>query len=111
MSITADSKHEILLPEASKLTSDYRKSAPKDSAGNYLQPIAYAFGRNEMIELLNQNNAIGFRIYLGMDAKGQITPVITAIDEENNDLYNEMLLDMAQPCPDICSNENPLNKD
>lgn len=109
MSITENSQHKISLERAAQLTANYRNNFATNETGNFIQPIAFAFGKNEMLELLRQEKAVGFRIYMGMKEDGQFTPVICAVDESNNDMYEDILLDIALPCPSDCSSSNPLN--
>ena len=110
MSIKYNSNHSISLNDASTLTNEYRRNLPRNPSGTAPQPIAFAFGKNDMIDLLNQSGAVGFRIYMGMTTAGQYTPVITAIDADGNDMYEGNLMDFGVPCPADCSSANPLNQ-
>lgn len=92
----------IDLTDASKLTANYRLNSPG-------QTLGHAFGRRQMLDLLNQNNCEGFRIYYGLNETGEKQLVITGIDINGNDLYEGLLLDRSQICPSVCSSSNPLN--
>lgn len=92
----------ISLEDASKLTANFRQAFPSAVKAN-------AYGKRLMQQLLEQENCDGFRIYNGLDDEGSQQLVIVAVDQNGNDLYDGILLDRAQPCPTICSSENPLN--
>lgn len=109
MAITASTSHQITLAQASVFTARYRATIPVDPSGQFTAPIAFAFGKNDMVELLNQSGAVGFRVYGAInDDEGQCL-VITAIDSNNNDMQNGLLLEFSEPCPSSCSRANELN--
>jgi hypothetical protein len=103
MPFNPNSNHVISLEEASVLTANFRKKFPDSIKAN-------AYGKRDMQVLLAQQNCVGFRIYNGIDEKGNQQLVIVGVDENGNDLYEGVLLDRSQPCPNVCSDENPLNK-
>lgn len=92
----------ISLETAAQLTAAYRSKFPDDTKG-------HAFTKVQMQNLLKQPNCDGFRIYYGLDEDGNKELVIVAVDRYGNDLYEGMLLDNSQPCPTVCSTDNPLN--
>jgi hypothetical protein len=102
MPFNPNANNVISLEEASVLTSNFRQEFPDSIKAN-------AYGKRDMQVLLAQQDCVGFRIYNGIDEKGDQQLVIVGVDENGNDLYEGVLLDTAQPCPTICSSENPLN--
>lgn len=104
MPFTGNEDHAITLAEAAALTAAYRDTVPTTAT------IAHYFGKDAILELLAQENAVGLRIYYGIDtATGEKKLVITGVDADENDLYQGLLLDKSLPCPETCSSANPLN--
>jgi hypothetical protein len=102
MPFNPNANNVISLEEASALTANFRQEFPDSIKAN-------AYGKRDMQTLLSQQNCVGFRIYNGLDEKGDQQLVIVGVDSNGDDLYEGVLLDTAQPCPTICSSENPLN--
>lgn len=102
MPFNPNANNVISLEEASALTANFRQEFPDSIKAN-------AYGKRDMQVLLAQQDCVGFRIYNGIDEKGDQQLVIVGVDENGNDLYEGVLLDKTQPCPTVCSSENPLN--
>jgi len=94
----------IQLSDASVFTSNYRTKFPNTVTAN-------AYGKKQMQDLLDQADCEGFRIYNGLSNDGDQVLVIVGVDKSGNDLYEGILIDRSQPCPSVCSTDNPLNKD
>lgn len=92
----------ISLRDASILTANFRQANPAAT-------IANAYNKRQMLELLEQENCAGFRVYNGLDDKGDQQLVIVAVDDRGDDLFEGILIDCSQPCPTVCSTTNPLN--
>ncbi len=104
MAFTGNEDHSINLTEAAALTKAYRDSIP---AG---ETIAHCFGKKAILDLLNQPDCVGLRIYYGINsANGAKELVITGVNAQDNDLYQGVLLDKSRGCPELCSSANPLN--
>jgi hypothetical protein len=104
MPFDPNADNKIQLSEASVFTSKYRRKFPDTVKAN-------AYGKRQMLELLNQADCEGFRIYNGLSNDGDQVLVIVGVDIRGNDLYEGILIDRSQPCPSVCSTDNPLNKD
>ena len=102
MPFNPNANQTISLEEAASLTANFREQFPNAIFAN-------AYGKSQMLELLEQRNCEGFRIYNGLDVDGVQQLIIVAVDINGNDLYRGCLLDKSQPCPTICSSANPLN--
>lgn len=103
MAFNPDIDNSISLEDAAQYTANFRQAFPNATTAN-------AYGKGLMLELLEQRNCAGFRIYNGIDEKGDQQLVLVGVDIHGNDLYRGVLLDRSQPCPNVCSEENPLNK-
>ena len=104
MKYTGNEDHSISLSEAAELTANYRASFTDNA---YIK--AEYFGKDAMIELLNQSNCVGVRVYYGLDTNGVKRLVLTGVDGEGNDLYEGTLMERGVICPPYCALENPLN--
>lgn len=102
MAFNPDIDNTISLEEAAQFTANFRQAFPNAIKAN-------AYGKRYMIELLEQEDCEGFRIYNGIDEKGDQQLIIVGVDHRGDDLFRGVLLDKTQPCPTICSEENPLN--
>jgi hypothetical protein len=102
MPFNPNTDNSISLEDAAVLTANFRQAFPSAVTAN-------AYGKSQMLALLEQQNCAGFRIYNGIDEVGAQQLIIVAVDADGNDLYRGVLLDRSQPCPSICSTENPLN--
>jgi hypothetical protein len=96
--------HSISLNEAAKLTKKYRDQNENSTKGGF-------FWGNQVMAMLTNSKAIGMRYYYGLDENDKKVLVLTAVDENGNDLFNDTLLEMSVQCPDICGTNNPLNSD
>lgn len=103
MNYTGNEDHSISLTEASELTANYRNAQTDD----YIR--AEFFGKNAILDLLNQDNCIGMRIYYGLDNNGVKKLVLVGVDGNGNDLDSGVILDKGFPCPTYCSSSNSLN--
>lgn len=100
---TGKEDHSITLAEASQLTHNFQKQASAD------QVIAQYFGRDAVINILQQKGCVGMRIYNGMDENGNPHPVIVGVDGNGSDMTEGLLAERASACPPFCSQVNDLN--
>jgi hypothetical protein len=103
MSFDGNEGKVVSLQEASIWTAEYRNS---------IQPgetIAHFIGKNKLLELLEQENCIGVRIYYGIDENGEKNLIFVGTDENENDLVDGLILEYAKKCPPNCSDKNSLN--
>jgi len=103
MSFDGNEGKVVSLEEAAIWTANYRNS---------IQPgetIAHFIGKNKLLELLEQENCVGVRIYYGLDEIGEKNLVFVGTDEDENDLVDGVILEFAVKCPPKCSEKNDLN--
>jgi hypothetical protein len=89
----------ISLSTAESLVNRYRTNNPNNVKGLFL-------GKDVLNEILNQEGAMGIRIYLGED-EGKFTVVCVAADEDENDILDK-IADSSVPCPFMCSSTGSL---
>lgn len=93
---------EITLSAAAKMTSEYRVRGGCTTLGHF-------FGRNAILELLDQSDCMGIRIYYGMNpADGKRELILVGADCDENDML-ELVMDLSSACPSSCSVPNALN--
>ncbi|HEY1047978.1 MAG TPA: hypothetical protein VGF79_16170 [Bacteroidia bacterium] len=95
--------HHIDLAKAAEMTKKFRDCQPVGTI------IAHAFNKSIIQEIIDQPLCEGIRIYNAIDDSNIRTVVITGIDGNGNDLYNGVLAEYAERCPQICAPHNPLN--
>ena len=103
MSFNGNEGEFVTLDDASRWTANYR---------NTIQPgdtIAFAAGKEKLIELLTQAECLGARIYYAIKDDGEKNLVIVGVDENGDDMENGLLIDQFIPCPKYCSKPNKLN--
>ena len=103
MSFDGNEGKVVIQEEAAIWTANYRNS---------IQPgetIAHFIGKNKLLELLEQENCVGVRIYYGIDENGEQNLVFVGADENENDLVNGVIVEYIPKCPPKCSEKNPLN--
>ena len=97
MSFDGNEGKVVSLEEAAIWTANFRNS---------IQPgetIAHFIGKNKLLELLEQENCVGVRIYYGLDENGEQNLVFVGADENENDLVNGVIVEYAPKCPPKCS--------
>ena len=100
---TGNENHHISLQEASEMTRAYRKTQPG-------QTIAHFFGKQALMDILNQSNCVGVRIYYANDPiTGQKHLVIVGAEPNMNDISSGLIAERGMSCPSYCSKSNQLN--
>ncbi|MFQ5605078.1 MAG: hypothetical protein ACE5HS_17580 [bacterium] len=95
--------HSISLSEASELTANFQKQiTPNQVIGGY-------FGKNAIINILQQDGAVGLRYYYGLDKDGLPHIVLVGVDKNGNDMINGLLAQRSAMCPPYCPEDNDLN--
>jgi hypothetical protein len=102
MSFTGEENHYITLNEAAELTANFRNEHPSSILGEY-------FSKKAIMDILEQSNCVGIRIYFGEDKAHVPHFVITGVDSDENDLYTGLLAEKGWKCPPHCGGINPLN--
>lgn len=83
------------------MTAKYRANNPGTT-------IAHFLGKDKLMELLNQDNCKGLRIYHAIDNNGKPQIVVVGALANENDITDK-ILDMSLCCPSYCSQPNGLN--
>ncbi|MCT4562220.1 MAG: hypothetical protein N4A41_12690 [Crocinitomicaceae bacterium] len=107
MVFTGSEDHKITLAEGSELTENYRTTLM-----TYFNGIKGGYiGGDDMKELLDQDDVVGFRYYYGLSSTVPPVPqvVFVGVDANGNDVTNGIILDKAELCPSKCAPDNPLN--
>jgi len=95
--------HSITLPEAAAMVRNFQSQAePNAVIGGY-------FGEEAILNILNQEGAIGLRYYYAMDNAGMPHLVLVGVDAEGNDMMEGQLAERAMSCPPFCGETNELN--
>lgn len=98
----------ISLSEARTLISNYKTSSKFRNNQNVK---GIFFGKDHLMELLNQKGCKGIRVYYGIEKDGsKHVPrmVLVGADEKMNDMINGKILDRGRVCPIWCSTESSL---
>ncbi|MDL5047795.1 hypothetical protein QQ054_17395 [Oscillatoria amoena NRMC-F 0135] len=105
----------ISLADGAEMTETFRNTF----LGNGRTRKAIFFGKDKLMELLNQTDCVGIRCYFGgvvttVDPKSSVVDyslVLVGAKANENDMVGEMdkILDDGVPCPAQCGMANPLN--
>lgn len=101
MAFNGTEGEEITLANASSMTKKYRHDYPNQTLGHF-------FGKEIIERILDQSDAMGIRVYYGIDEDGKKQLILVGVDADENDLTN-LVADVSFPCPDACSVPNALN--
>ena len=100
---TGNEDHHISLQEASEMTRAYREMNPN-------QTLAHFFGKKAIMDILNQSNCVGIRIYYANDpATGQKHLIIVGAEPNLSDIAEGLIAERSRPCPTYCGKPNKLN--
>lgn len=106
--------HSISLGVAIELTTRYRENRPDNF------PICETFDKKSVNLMLSHENAVSLRIYLGEKENGDVCAVLCAADANGSDILppaaasresegDELILEDAIRCPELCPPTSPLN--
>ncbi|MCF7803423.1 MAG: hypothetical protein K9N46_03175 [Candidatus Marinimicrobia bacterium] len=95
--------HSITLEQARRWTKNYRETAGKDA------PLGAFYGKEAVLELLIQEEVVGFRYYNAINDDGDSVLVLVGVNSDGDDVYEGNLMELGVPCPPYCSSANPLN--
>lgn len=101
MSFNPNENHSITLADASVMTKAYRDANINSKIGGF-------FGKDAITAILNQAECVGLKYYFAIN-NGNLTLVLCGAKADQNDLYLGQISEYANPCPPICSSNNPLN--
>ncbi|MEO0405190.1 MAG: hypothetical protein AAF193_09995 [Bacteroidota bacterium] len=100
MAFTGKEGKMIPLNDASTRTEDHRRKYPTEAMGGF-------FGKDKIMELLNQTDAKGIRYYFAQKGD-KMSLVMVAADSSENDITANVLNDEMKN-PPYTGNTNPLN--
>lgn len=92
-------EHVIPIEEARSLRQGFlagRKELQAKLGGNYLDsafniPEGETFNRHAVAAILNAKGAVGLRIYMGKDQKGQVRMVLLPVDADGKDILTTLV--------------------
>jgi len=102
MAFTGNENHDIPLSEAAEWTKNYRDANPNETRAHF-------FGKEAILNILNQTTCVGIRIYYALDENDQKQLVVVGANAGKNDLYNGILAERSLRCPQDCATASPLN--
>lgn len=102
MPFTGNESSAITLQQATDWTTTYRTQ-------NSGAVKAHFFGKNKLMDLLDQPNCVGIRAYYAIDDNGAKQLVLVGATADEQDLYTGLILDHSSPCPTFCATASPLN--
>jgi len=103
MAFNGDEGSVVTLAEASGWTANYRRTIP---AGEIISQFV---GRNKLMEILNQDDCMGVRIYYGIGDDGKKNLILVGAEADENDMVDGIIVERLFPCPPLCSGRNSLN--
>lgn len=103
MAFNGDEGTVVSLNDASRWTANYRKTVP---AGDI---IAHFIGKEKLLEILNQEDCVGVRIYYGIGDDGKKNLILVGAEANENDMVDGVIIERLFPCPPVCSGKNSLN--
>jgi hypothetical protein len=103
MSFNGNEGEFITLEEGAAMTARFRSSVQPGTV------IGQFVGREKLMQILNQPNCMGVRLYYGLNDKNENSIVAVGVDSNENDLTNGYIIDDTAKCPPRCSKQNLLN--
>lgn len=91
----------ISLSAAAVMTARFRTNYPNHARGRF-------FGKDLLLQIINQTNCKGIRMYFAQDANNVMEIVIVGADGNENDML-DLIGDVSCGCPSRCGNKNSLN--
>lgn len=103
MAFNGDEGSVVSLNDASRWTANFRKTVP---AGDI---IAHFIGKEKLLDILNQEDCVGARIYYGIGDDGKKNLVFVGASADENDMVDGLIVEKVFGCPPRCSERNLLN--
>lgn len=91
----------IDLEAAAAMTAEHRRVYPNAHKCQF-------FGRDKVLELLEQSGCMGIRVYHGLNKEGERELIFVGADADGEDML-DMVLDLSPKCPNNCPSTNALN--
>lgn len=92
---------QITLAEGAALTATFRSRNLGATHGQF-------YGKDILKQILDQDDCMGIRIYLGLDSNGNHELVLVGANSEENDLL-DLVAENGVGCPPRCGKQNSLN--
>jgi len=103
ISFTGKEDHSISLEDAGKMTRNFQlQAAPNQIIGGF-------FGKDAVLAIISQKEAVGLRYYYGMDDEGTPHIILIGVSADGNDMTDGLLAERATQCPPSCPESNDLN--
>lgn len=126
MKLTGKENHKVSVDDAKRFVSGYKKEKAEfmrmEMKDHKEAKKGGFFGKEALLDLLNQPGCIGMRYYYGRSDDGQKNLVLVGVNEEGNDILpkpsvekmavttestktqdNEVvILERSLPCPPFC---------
>jgi hypothetical protein len=99
--------HVVPLSYAMSLTKNFREATGNDPStilGEY-------FGKDALIQALNQEHCVGLRVYYGKQDDGTPALVLVGVDNTGTDMTNGLVLETGWICPPYCGDGTNLSDD
>ncbi len=90
----------ITLDEGAALTRTYRTNNPRKSLGAF-------YGKEKLLDLLNQPECMGIRVYFGEENR-ELQLVLVGADANQDDIL-DLVLDLGKRMPPYTGSSNALN--
>lgn len=91
----------ITLAAGAVMTARFRTNYPNQARARF-------FGRDLLLQILNQQGCKGIRFYFAQDSNNVMELVIVGADANENDMC-DLIGDLSYPCPSYCGTKNTLN--
>lgn len=92
---------QITLQTGADMTEEYRQQNPGERKAHF-------YGKDILLDLLNQQDCQGIRMYYGIDNNGDKELVLVGANSDESDMTN-LVVDVSTPCPNRCDTASPLN--
>ena len=102
---TGHENHKVTLQYGASLTKNFRKMTDASTStilGEY-------FGKDALVEALNQEHCVGLRIYYGKKDDGTPALVLVGVDGSGSDMTQGLVLEDGLPCPPFCWEDGALS--
>lgn len=92
----------ISLTQGTTWTGTYRSANPTAVKAHF-------YGKNKLVEMLNQTGCVGLRMYRAIDDTGAAQLVLVGVTASGADITSGLILDRSLLCPPYCDGGSSLN--
>ncbi len=96
---TGKEDHNITHQEANQLVENYAKNPSQSEVRSHY------FGRDAVLNVLYQKEAVGMRVYYAKHDDGSPALVLVGVDKNGNDIKSGLYLQRTFPCPPFCGDD------